>query len=92
MTYSVGLHPIAADQLNDVPARFRWRIARLINGLASDPHGTGKQMRDPLSKYYRVRLEKWRVVYEVIEEEQLVYIHRILLKAGPETYEDAGLE
>jgi mRNA interferase RelE/StbE len=92
VTYTIAFHPIAEDQLDDVPARFRWRIITLIESLTQDPYTKGKQMRDPLSQYYRIRLEKWRIVYEVLEDERLIYVHRIKQKTGPETYEDLGPE
>lgn len=93
MTYSIELTPIAQTQLKEVPARFRWRVAQLINNLANEPYPAKSTiMRDPLTKYARVPLDRWRVIYEVQEEEQLIIIHRILLKQGAETYEDLELE
>jgi hypothetical protein len=37
-----------------------------------------------------ITLDRWRVIYRVIEDEQIVRIVHIRLKHGPETYE--GLE
>lgn len=93
MTYSVEVTPIAQAQLKDVPVRFRWRIAQLINNLANEPYpAKSTVMRDPLTKYVRIPLDRWRVIYEVQEVEQIVIVHHILLKQGPETYEELGLE
>jgi mRNA-degrading endonuclease RelE of RelBE toxin-antitoxin system len=38
--------------------------------------------------YYRIRLNGWRVIYQVDDEAQTVTILRVRRKIGPETYED----
>lgn len=44
---------------------------------------------DPPERY-KISLDRWRVIYRVLEEELTVRIIRIRLKHGPEIYE--GLE
>ena len=46
-----------------------------------------KELREK-SEYYRLRLDGWRIVYRVDDENQVVRILRVRLKTGPETYEN----
>jgi mRNA-degrading endonuclease RelE of RelBE toxin-antitoxin system len=46
-----------------------------------------KELRD-LPGRYRIRLERWRLIYRVEQDELLVLILRVPLKSGPETYQD----
>jgi mRNA-degrading endonuclease RelE of RelBE toxin-antitoxin system len=81
----------ALQQLNDVPARYYRRIVALIDAILKDPYGQkSKQMNDPLAHYRRVRLNGWRVVYNVDEVEKLITVVKIGEKAGTGTefYED----
>ena len=62
MTFRIIFHPIAEANLDGVPARFRWCILNLIDGLSKDPYPPkSKQLRDPLNRYHRLPLENWRV-------------------------------
>ncbi len=91
MKYDVILLPDAQRDIRDLPARFRFRLLKIIDGLANDPQPPrSKQMRDPLSHMYRIPLEKYRIIYEIVEDAQEIRIHYVRLKTGPETYE--GLE
>lgn len=89
MIYTINVLPSAYDDLDEMPARFRFRALDIINSLANDPYPPrSKQLRDPLTRYHRIPLEKWRILYEVREAIQEIAIHRVKLKTGPETYED----
>ena len=89
MKYTLVLHPQAQSDLKDIPARYRRRLINLINGLAQDPYpARSKQLEDPLAHLRRLPLDQWRVIYDVMDEEQEVNIYHVRLKTGPETYED----
>lgn len=91
MSYTVRYFAEAYKDLRTMPARYRQRALSLIAGLAQDPTPSrSKQLEDPLTHLRRLPLEQWRIIYQVQEEEKEVWIRRIKLKTGPETY--AGLE
>jgi mRNA-degrading endonuclease RelE of RelBE toxin-antitoxin system len=46
-----------------------------------------KELREQ-SGFYRLRLDGWRIIYRVDDENQAVRIIRVRLKTGPETYEN----
>jgi mRNA-degrading endonuclease RelE of RelBE toxin-antitoxin system len=88
MTYTVLFDDPVFDELDQLPANYKRRIFDLIKSLATDPFpAKSKQLEDPLDHLYRIRLDKWRVVYEVDEAEKTVVVVRVMEKTGPESYE-----
>ncbi len=89
VSYQISIAPEALDDLRNMPARFRNRTRQLIGDLETDPYPSrSKRLRYPLSHLRRVPLERWRIIYQVDEDEKEVLIIRILRKTGPETYEE----
>lgn len=88
-TWQIDFTANARQDLKDVPANMRPRLLATIQALANDPYPTrAKQLREPLSPYYRVPVADWRIIYKVEEDIKLVMIHWIRRKTGTETYED----
>jgi mRNA-degrading endonuclease RelE of RelBE toxin-antitoxin system len=59
-----------------------------VGDLAENPFGPdAKELRD-LPGCYRIRLQKWRIIYRVDEGDGVVVLLRVRLKTGPETYRD----
>ena len=96
MRYEISYTEEARRAIPDLPGNYRQRIKREITALADDPRpAKAERLRDDPTRVnpperYKINLDRWRVIYRVIEEEQTVRIIRIRLKHGPETYE--GLE
>lgn len=91
MGYDLEFTDQALHRLQEVPARYYRRIVALIDAILQDPYGQkSKQMNDPLSHYRRVRLNGWRVVYNVNEVEKLITVVKVGEKTGTGTtfYED----
>lgn len=91
MAYSIEFEARAIAELTNVPTRYYGRVVALIDALEQNPYPPkSKQMNDPLTHLRRIRLEKWRVVYAVNEEEKIVTIVKVGEKAGTGTefYED----
>lgn len=87
MKYDVIILPGAQEDLRNLPARYRYRALNIIDGLSNDPQPSrAKQMRDPLSHLHRIPLEKYRIIYEILDDDQEIRIHYVRLKTGAETY------
>ena len=94
MTYDIWIERDAHDVRTKLPGNVRQRIGRLIDDLAN-------AARPDLSKHLdtsdldisvhtelrRIRLDKWRVVYAINDEESWVWILAIR-KRPPYDYED----
>jgi len=94
--YRLSYTEEARRAIPDLPGNYRQRIRREITALADDPRPAyAERLRrtpgrgDPPDRY-KITLDRWRLIYRVIEDEQTVRIIRIRLKHGPETYE--GME
>ena len=62
----------------------------VICPLAHDPcMSEAKELKDMPGRY-RIRLVKWRVIYRVDDDDQVVLVLRVRRKTGPETYD--GIE
>ncbi|MBA3533177.1 MAG: type II toxin-antitoxin system RelE/ParE family toxin [Ardenticatenales bacterium] len=91
MSYQINYTREAIDELRALPARFRNRARSLIEGLVANPRPATAKELDDHPDYYRIRLEKWRIVYLVEDDVLVVSIIGIPEKTGPETYEELGL-
>jgi mRNA-degrading endonuclease RelE of RelBE toxin-antitoxin system len=82
--------------LPGLPGNYRQRVRRQIEALATNPRPPNAEpLRDDPShseavERYKIRLDRWRIIYRVVEDEGVVRILRICQKHGPETYQ--GLE
>ena len=88
MHYRINYTDEARRALRTLPGNYRQRIRRLIESLATNPRPkNAKELRD-LPDRYRIRLDQWRVIYRVDDEEITILILRVRRKAGPETYQN----
>jgi len=64
----------------------RQQVRRVVKALATEPRPKeAKELRD-LPHRYRIRLNAWRIIYRVDDEDQIVLILTVRRKTGPETY------
>jgi mRNA-degrading endonuclease RelE of RelBE toxin-antitoxin system len=90
VSYQIEYSQEVRLDLRKMPARFRNRARTMIEALSSEPRpARSKELRD-LPGLHRLRLEQWRIIYSVDDNEARVLILRIKRKAGPETYKDLG--
>jgi mRNA interferase RelE/StbE len=68
MAYEVRLKPSAERALRKLPREIQRRIARRLDGLASDPRPPGCEKLAGADGLYRVRAGDYRVVYEVSDD------------------------
>jgi mRNA interferase RelE/StbE len=84
--YRINYTDEARRALRTLPGNYRQRIRRLIEALAENPRPKkAKELRD-LPNRYRIRLDRWRVIYRVDDEDITILILRVRRKTGPETY------
>jgi mRNA interferase RelE/StbE len=76
--------------LRALPGNYRQRIRREIEALAINPRPPQAEELRGTPLRYKIKLDKWRLIYRVLDEEGIVRILRVRIKEGPETYE--GLE
>jgi mRNA interferase RelE/StbE len=86
--YKIKVTETAEKELRRLPGNVRQRARRMVSILAGDPRPSGaKELRDRPGRY-RLRLDGWRVIYRVDDEDETVTVLRVRRKVGPETYED----
>jgi len=76
VSYKIELRHVAQKQLDELPEREYKAIAEIISSLAQKPRPLRvKKLAD--SGLWRIRVKKYRVVYAIDDEAQLVIIVRI---------------
>lgn len=88
--YTVYITPQAWRQVRALPGHLRQRIRRLIQGLADSPRPMhSKRLDSPVAEHelWRIRLDKWRIVYAVSEIDHTVDVLAVR-KRPPYDYGD----
>jgi mRNA interferase RelE/StbE len=88
MRYRLSTTTQARNELRSLPGNVRQMAIRIVNGLADNPRPPeAKELREKPGRY-RIRLQKWRLIYRVYDEDGAVVLLRVRMKSGPEIYED----
>jgi mRNA interferase RelE/StbE len=88
--YSVYVIPRALAEMKDTPGHIRQRIRRSVQALADNarPSDSKKLVTSSsVRELRRLRLEKWRVVYAITEDERVIDILAVR-KRPPYDYGD----
>ena len=89
--YAVYVRPAALREIKDLPGHVRQRIKRAIDEFAGNPRPSESQaLNVPEDLDYqvcRLRLDKWRVVYAITDEENTVDVLAVR-KRPPYDYGD----
>lgn len=88
--YTVYVVPHAWREMKDLPGNVRHRVRRAVDRLADDPHPPRSRQLDAPDlepNLYRLRLDRWRIVYAISEEERTVDILAVR-KRPPYDYGD----
>lgn len=72
-------------ELRRIPPPYRTRIAKAVQALADDPRPPGVVQLE--QDVYRLRVGDYRVIYKVLDEEQIILIGRIV-RRSESTYRD----
>ena len=90
MAYQIEVERRARKALLRLPRRVQARIAVTIDALAEEPRPAGCQpVKAAPRGTYRVRVGDYRVIYTVLDDEQLVVVGRVV-KRGERTYKGLG--
>lgn len=94
MSYDLFIEPEVHAARQDLPGHVRQRVRRAISDLARDPRPNNStdltinpSMAPASVEIRRIRLERWRVVYAVHDDEQWVWVLGIY-RRPPYNYED----
>jgi mRNA interferase RelE/StbE len=53
----------------------------IFDSVALNPHRAGKPLRGELEGLYSARRGDFRVIYEILEEERIVVVHRAVRRS-----------
>lgn len=85
--YRIEYSEEAEYDLPRLPGNYRQRAKRLIESLRHAPRpAEAKALRDRPTRF-RIWLDRWRLIYEIDDENNTIFILRVKQKRGPETYE-----
>jgi len=88
MRYRLSTTVQAKNDLRNLPGHVRQIALRIVSSLAEDPRPPeARELREKPGRY-RIRLQKWRLIYRVYDEDNAVVLLRVRRKTGPEIYED----
>jgi len=76
MEYQVKIQPKARKELNKIPKDSYYKVLSALTLLASNPF-VGKKMKGVYQNYYNYRVWSYRIVYQIVKKQLLVFIVRI---------------
>ncbi len=88
MPYRIRLSDEARRDLLELPGNVRQRVRRSIAALEGAPRPRGAKELRERAGVYRQRLERWRIIYHVVDDDLLVIVLAVRRKTGPRTYDD----
>jgi mRNA interferase RelE/StbE len=78
VAYRIEVERRARKELTRLPQRDRVRIAGAIDALAEDPRPAGcTPVRAAPRGTYRIRVGDYRVIYAVLDEDQVIVVARV---------------
>lgn len=72
MTYTVLLHPKAAQSINKIREPMRTRIKERLAELKEDPEKIGSRLKH--TEFWRLRIGDYRAIYELKRERRQVIV------------------
>ena len=76
--YEVEITPEGLRHLTTLPDKVRAAALETILGpIVRNPQRSGKALAGELAGLYSARRGDYRIVYEILEEEQVVLVHRV---------------
>ena len=76
--YSLRIKKSAAKELEAIPGKKdRQRLVRKINGLADEPRPPGAEKLSGTKDRYRIRQGNYRVLYEIEDDQLIVFVVKI---------------
>lgn len=89
MPYRIRYSDEAKRTIPDIPGNYRQRIRRTIEELATEPlPAEAIELERELVGLFRIKIERWRIIYTFNEDAGIVFIIGIRPKTGTETHEN----
>ena len=79
MTYKARFSSIFIKKMKRIPDNTRHRIINVIKDVLINPY-IGVPLTGPLKGLWRVRIGKYRIIYEIVEKEGIVVFHDVDLR------------
>jgi mRNA-degrading endonuclease RelE of RelBE toxin-antitoxin system len=87
--YWLDFHEGVKEAIDDLPGHVRGRIKRMIADLRTNPRpAIANRLRAPLDSCYEIALGRWCIVFEPIDDEEAIVLHKVGEKHGPEFFSD----
>lgn len=84
--YRIKFRRNAKREIEHLPGHIRQRVKRIIFALADNPKPPdSKPLEDELAGLYRIRVDAYRIVYEIFDDVVVVEIVQVG-RRGPDTY------
>jgi mRNA interferase RelE/StbE len=74
LTYEVSFHKAAAKEFAQLGRSVQKRLAKVIDGLRTDPYPRNAETLKGSTSARRIRVGSYRVVYEVYVDRVLVFV------------------
>ncbi|AFZ02223.1 type II toxin-antitoxin system RelE family toxin [Calothrix sp. PCC 6303] len=77
MSYEVEIAPAAKRQIKKLPIDVQQKVVAKLEELAFEPRPDGVKKLEGSDNLYRVRLEKYRIIYEIQDSFLLVTVVKV---------------
>lgn len=77
MEYHVKTKPSARKELEKIPKNARLHIIEAIDSLSTNPRPIGYKKLVNFENHYRIRVNVYRVIYEIRDKELIVEIVKV---------------
>ena len=78
--YYVQYHPRAKGEIDALPKAVGDRIVVAIDGLVDNPRPRTTRKIVGRENVYRIRVGRYRVIYEVNDDQRIVFITRVRIR------------
>jgi mRNA interferase RelE/StbE len=77
VNYTVEISSLAARQIKKLPPETQIQVVAELAALAQQPRPDGVTKIKGEEKTYRLRVKKYRIVYEILDEQLVVLIVKV---------------
>jgi len=74
--YEIVVHTAVFKDLDRIPKKDAQRIVKAIRALAREPHPP-QSMKLSGDEIYRLRCDKYRILYEILDDKLVIYVVRV---------------
>ena len=88
--WQIKFHPLVIEEdfKGMDPAQQKDIVKAVQKKLSVDPYGYGKALRGEFSRYWRLRVGDYRVVYRIVKEEIVVLVIKVGIRKDDQVYRE----